>query len=832
MISDGLMIALSKIGFMAPDGRCKTFDASADGFGRGEGCSVIVLKRLADAIADGDRVLALIRGSAVNQDGHSTVLAAPNGLAQQAVIREALANAQLEPGRIGFVEAHGTGTALGDPIEVEALAATVGVAGPGASPCLLGAAKANIGHLEAAAGVTGVIKSVLVLQHEAIPPQVHFQALNPHISLAGSRFQIPTRLTPWPSGGQPRCIATSGFGVGGTNAHVILEEAPPLPAEAATDAPTGPFLLPLSAQSPAALRALAERWLDFLPEDAGRLSAACAAAGERRSHYDHRFAAVAGTADEMRVRLRSFLDQAPPSGWASGRRPEAGPARLAFVFGGQGQQWVGMGRELLSSEPVFRAALGDIDRRFRAHLPWSLLDELAAPAERSRLDQTEVAQPVIFAVQVALAAQWAAWGIAPDGVVGHSIGEIAALHVAGMLTLDDAVRIVAHRGRVMQRATGHGAMAAIGLDEAQRARTAARPTALGCRSRRSTVRAALSSPATWSALDEALRALEHRVRLVSAPAGQLCLPQRADGAAGERLSRGARQRHRRRCDGSPSIRPSAAACCRADQVDAGSLPTTCDSLCASPPRSMRCSPMGSRLSSRSAPILSSAARSRNAPPIATRRRCNWRRSGAAGQSVRVCCCRAPACTPRCVCPTGRASTVVLLTLSTSLSIRGSTSVTGCGNALRAPVSQVAPGLSESLGRRLPIAGSSVFEMRWPARRARVARRSSRRRPADHAGHGDARVSARWQPPRHSGTEDVEVTDFTVHQALVLDEADEATTTWQVVAQEPIDAEVAVSLHCSLDGAEASRWQKVAGARVRRVGPASRDDLHGRAGADR
>ncbi|MCB1630178.1 MAG: SDR family NAD(P)-dependent oxidoreductase [Sinobacteraceae bacterium] len=467
MVSDGLMIALSKVGFMAPDGRCKTFDATADGFGRGEGCSVIVLKRLADAIADGDRVLAVVRGSAVNQDGHSTVLAAPNGLAQQALIREALTNAQLDGSRIGYVEAHGTGTALGDPIEVEALAATVGQPAPGAGTCWMGAAKANIGHLEAAAGVTGVVKSVLVLQHDAIPPQVHFTALNPHISLAGTRLAVPTQLTPWKPGALPRCIGTSGFGVGGTNAHVILEEAPHLGGTESVEWASAPWLLPLSAQSPAALRAVASRWIDFLGTSPVPLPALCATAGERRSHYDHRLAVVAGSVDEMRIRLQAFVDGGHPTGFATGRCPIAAAVRVAFVFSGQGQQWLGMGRELLQCEPVFREALADVDARLRRHVEWSLLDELAAPEARSRLDDTEVAQPAIFAVQFALVALWASWGIRPDGVVGHSIGDITALQVAGILSLEEAVRIVVQRARAMQRATGRGLMAAVGLTEAE-----------------------------------------------------------------------------------------------------------------------------------------------------------------------------------------------------------------------------------------------------------------------------------------------------------------------------------------------------------------------------
>ncbi|MEP7311632.1 MAG: type I polyketide synthase [Pseudomonadota bacterium] len=466
MITPDLMISLSKIGFMAPDGRCKTFDAAADGFGRGEGCGVIVLKRLADAIAGGDRVLALVRGSAVNQDGRSTVLAAPNGLAQQALIREALANAQVAPQSIGYIEAHGTGTTLGDPIEVEALAATVGVKVEGAGECYLGAAKANLGHLEAAAGVTGVIKSVLMLRHQAIPRQVHFRALNPHISLDGSRLRIPTSLVPWPRGQLPRRIGTSGFGVGGTNAHVVLEEAPLLPPVATSQSRDAVHLLPLSARTEPALKALAQRWIDFLPNSLPSVADLCASAGERRSHYEHRLGVVGNDKDGLRAQLQGWVTGDPASPLASGFVPADSSRRIAFVFSGQGPQWFGMGRELAAQEPAFNAALDDMDKRFAAIAGWSLLEQLAAGESQSRLQETQIAQPCLFAIQVALCALWRSWGIEPGAVVGHSIGELAALHVSGALSLDEALRVVWERARHMQRATGKGGMAAVRLSEA------------------------------------------------------------------------------------------------------------------------------------------------------------------------------------------------------------------------------------------------------------------------------------------------------------------------------------------------------------------------------
>jgi acyl transferase domain-containing protein/NADPH:quinone reductase-like Zn-dependent oxidoreductase/acyl carrier protein len=462
MLAPEMMIAMSKVGFMSPTGRCRTFDSLADGFIRGEGCGVVVLKRLADAIADNDPVLAVVRGSAINQDGHSTVLAAPNGLAQQALVRTALANAQIAPERVGFVETHGTGTPLGDPIEVEALAATVGAPRADGSLCYLGSAKANLGHLEAAAGVAGLIKATLALQHGEIPRQPHYTKLNPHLSFAGTALAVADRHLPWPAGPMPRVAGVSGFGVGGTNAHVVVEEAPALPAPAATDSADEPRLLPLSAQSPAALQALAERWAEFLPASTESVARIAATAGARRSHYDHRLALVGRTCEQLADQLRAFA-AGEETTLAVGRRPRGGSPRLAFVFSGQGPQSALMGRELAEREPAFREALNEVDARFRQLAGWSVAEAIAEPAETSRLQETEVAQPAIFAVQVALARLWESWGVRPDAVVGHSIGELAALHVAGVLSLDDAVRIVWHRGRIMQRATGNGRMTAAGL---------------------------------------------------------------------------------------------------------------------------------------------------------------------------------------------------------------------------------------------------------------------------------------------------------------------------------------------------------------------------------
>lgn len=469
MLTPDFMIALSKVGFISPTGRCRTFDADADGFIRGEGCGMIVLKRLSDAIADGDRVLAVIRGSSVNQDGHSTVLSAPNGLAQQELLRSALVNAQLTADRVGYVEAHGTGTPLGDPIEVEALAATIGRPRADGGVCYLGSAKANIGHLEAAAGIAGLIKATLMLHRGEIPRQPNFRRPNPHLSLDRTCLLIADQHRAWPSDGRPRVAGVSGFGVGGTNAHVLVEEAPDLGADAQHPAHGETTLLPVSARSAGALRAMAERWAERLDAATEPLADLAAAAGARRSHHDHRLAVVGATCSEVARDLRRFVDGDPAPTSAVGRRPSTGSARIAFVFSGQGPQWPTMGRELLEREPVYARALGDVDACIRDLAGWSVRESIELPEAQSRLGETEFAQPAIFATQVALAALWSSWGIEPDIVVGHSVGELAAFVSAGVLSLEEAARIVVHRGRIMQRATGLGRMMSAALDPSEAA---------------------------------------------------------------------------------------------------------------------------------------------------------------------------------------------------------------------------------------------------------------------------------------------------------------------------------------------------------------------------
>lgn len=448
---------------LSPEGRCRTFDAGANGFVRGEGAGVIILKRLADARRDGDRIWAVVRGSAVNQDGRSSGLTAPNGLSQKALIEQALASARVSPSEITCIEAHGTGTPLGDPIEMEALLSVLGQPRADGSSCAVGSVKTNLGHLEAAAGIAGLMKVVLSLWHERIPRHLHFQTLNPHIVLRGSPFVIPTQELPWPATDTPRRAGVSSFGLSGTNAHVITEEAP---REAAT-APSGAsraYVLPLSARSPQALKAQAERHrAHLLSHPAHSLRDLCFTASVRRSHLPHRLAAIGTTHAELAQALAAFCEGESLVNLVHGQAAGEGRPRVVFVFPGQGSQWLGMGRTLLTEEPVFHSAMLACDQAIRNESGWSLLEALAAEEGSSRLSSIEVVQPALFAMAVALSALWRSWGVSPDAVVGHSMGEVAAAHVAGALRLEDAVRIICRRSRLLARLSGRGEMALVDL---------------------------------------------------------------------------------------------------------------------------------------------------------------------------------------------------------------------------------------------------------------------------------------------------------------------------------------------------------------------------------
>lgn len=463
MLSPVFHIASSKLGTISPDGLCKTFDTAADGYGRGEGCGVIMLKRLADATADGDRILAVVRGSAVNQDGKSNGLTAPNGLAQERVIRDALDRAGLRPDEIDYIEVHGTGTSLGDPIEVEAIGRVMADR-PADRPVVLGTVKSNIGHLEAAAGIAGLIRAVQCMRHGEIPAHLHLDNPSDHIPWGQYPFRVVTQHTPWPASAAPRRAGVSSFGFSGTNAHVILEEAPaPAAPSAAADRA---MVLPLSARTPDGLKELARRWRDWLGTPGATLADAATTAAAGRSHMAQRLALVGRTREEVVAGLDSYVEGKPGRGIALGTVGNGRP-KVAGLFTGQGSQYPGMGRDLYLGEPVFRDAIDAVDAAIGDRLGRRLVDLLyGEDASDAELQQTGFAQPAIFAIELALYRLWESWGIVPDIVCGHSIGEYAAAHVAGILSFADAVDMVCERGRLMQSLPAGGAMAAVFAAEA------------------------------------------------------------------------------------------------------------------------------------------------------------------------------------------------------------------------------------------------------------------------------------------------------------------------------------------------------------------------------
>ena len=455
-------VCFEQWGMMAPDGRCKTFDAAADGFVRGEGCGILVLKRLRDALADGDPVLAVVRGSAVNQDGRSSGLTVPNGPAQQAVLRRALDVAGVAPDAVQYFEAHGTGTTLGDPIEIEAMGAVLGRGRGPDDTLVIGSVKTNIGHLESASGIAGVIKVVLAMQHGEIPPNLHFSEPSPKIPWPAFPVVVPTARTEWPEVDGHRLAGVSGFGFSGTNAHVVLESAPaPGVPSPVNDGPAA-NVLTLSARTETALRRLAGRTANWLTEHPDlALADACATANTGRAHLAQRAAVVAGSSAQLAERLALLAEGtlAPGVVAARARRP-----RLAFLFTGQGAQYAGMARGLYDAEPVFRAAIDRVAALMAPLLDVALLDVLFAEPgtdQAALLDQTGYTQPALFAVEHALAELLGAWGVEPDVLLGHSVGEVVAATVAGVLTLEDAVRLIVARGRLMQALPAGGAMTAI-----------------------------------------------------------------------------------------------------------------------------------------------------------------------------------------------------------------------------------------------------------------------------------------------------------------------------------------------------------------------------------
>ncbi|SNS93901.1 Acyl transferase domain-containing protein [Actinoplanes regularis] len=448
MATPGAFTEFSRQRGLGQDGRCKPFAAAADGTGWGEGVGVLLLERLSEALAKGHNVLAVIRGSAVNQDGASNGLSAPNGPAQRRVIRAALENAGLRPSDVDAVEAHGTGTTLGDPIEAQALLATYGQDRAGGEPLWLGSLKSNIGHAMAAAGVGGVIKMIMAMRHGTLPQSLHIDEPTPQVDWDSGAVELLTAARDWPAVDRPRRAGVSSFGISGTNAHLILEQAPPLvEAEREVGAPVVPWVV--SAKSVGALDGQVER-LIAAAEQAEPVDVARSLVSSR-AVFGHRVVAVGSSAEELVAGLRAAV----PVEAVAGRGP-------VFVFPGQGAQWVGMALALVEESPVFAAALAECAQALSAHVDWDLY---AALADEQLLARVDVVQPVSFAVHVALARLWESVGVRPAAVVGHSQGEIAAAHVAGLLSLAEAARVVAVRSRVLTVLAGTGLMASVGLPE-------------------------------------------------------------------------------------------------------------------------------------------------------------------------------------------------------------------------------------------------------------------------------------------------------------------------------------------------------------------------------
>ncbi|UCH95826.1 MAG: aminotransferase class III-fold pyridoxal phosphate-dependent enzyme, partial [Candidatus Aminicenantes bacterium] len=461
LVSPHQFVHFSQLNVLSKDGTCKTFDEKADGFGRGEGCGVVVLKRLTEARKDNDNILAIIKGSAVNQDGASAGFTAPNGIAQQEVIYKALENSDVSPGSVDYIETHGAGTPLGDPIEIGAIREVYGKTRTMDNPVLVGSVKTNIGHLEGAAGTAGLIKTVLSLQHQTIPPHLHVSTPNPLIDWEHIPVKITTGLTPWQRNETPRKAGISGFGFTGTNAHVIIEEAAKM-AEPSPGMRRPVHMLNLSAKSEKALAELAGLYRGYLSQSSlPGLDDICYTASIGRSHFNCRFSGLGKSPGEINQKLAAFLSNPLQSIYANTRNQEL-DKRIVFLFTGQGSQYVGMAKELVETEPVFKAELERCDRLFYKHIKASIVELLYSTGSTDeKVSEAIHAQPIIFSIEYALSKLWQSWRVEPALVMGHSIGEYAAACTAGVLTLEDAVKLVALRGKLMQSAKEQGQMVGI-----------------------------------------------------------------------------------------------------------------------------------------------------------------------------------------------------------------------------------------------------------------------------------------------------------------------------------------------------------------------------------
>ena len=467
MLKPEYTISMCKGKYLAPDGRCKAFDASGDGYGRGEGAGMIVLKRLEDARRDKDRIYAVVRATGANQDGATPGISVPSFESQVSLLREVYGRAGVEPATVGYIEAHGTGTAVGDPIEARALGTVLSEGRTAGHPCLIGSVKTNIAHLEAAAGVAGTMKAILSVYHGQVPPSLHFRNPNPNIDFEGLQLRVPTGLTPWPTnGGAPRRAGVNSFGYGGTNGHILLESTAEEAWEAVPVAgPEGPLCFPISGRAVEAVRQLAGRYAEALEGglSGARLADISHTLCLRRSAHERRAALTAASREELLERLKALRAGNVEVSSAAGA-PDAGPC---FVYTGMGPQWWGMGKELYAEGGVFRRTVDELGEFFAGFSDLDLVAELRRDEQSSRATQTRYAQPLNFAVQVGLTRLLAECGIRPGCIVGHSVGEVSAAAVSGALSLEDAAKVSFHRGRLQSSVAGSGGMLAVGLSEAE-----------------------------------------------------------------------------------------------------------------------------------------------------------------------------------------------------------------------------------------------------------------------------------------------------------------------------------------------------------------------------
>lgn len=463
ILAPDVSIAGTQSGMLSTDGRCRAFDAAAGGIGRGEGCGIVVLKRLSDAIADGDRILAQIRGSAVNNDGPSSGFFVPNGLAQQKVIRQALANGLVEPGQVQYIEAHGTGTSLGDPIEVSALSEVF----RDTQGLLLGSVKTNVGHLESAAGIAGLIKVILAMQHGQLPASLHCQEPSPHIAWEASPVRVVKGQTKWAGRDGVRIAGVSSFGASGTNSHLVLEGPPPAPEEhLAAERPW--HILRLSARSEGALRTLAARFAKQIAETDDRCADICYTANTGRGKFCENLTVVAASNASLSEALFQVA-AGEPDDRVRRSKTQNKSGKVACLFTGQGAQYADMGLALYRSQPVFAAALDRCTMLLAEHMEVPLLDVLYGEEKDTLIHQTQYTQPAMFALEVALLALWRSWGIEPQAVMGHSVGEYVAAYAAGVFSLEDGLKLISARGRLMQELPGNGAMIVV-LDSVENVR--------------------------------------------------------------------------------------------------------------------------------------------------------------------------------------------------------------------------------------------------------------------------------------------------------------------------------------------------------------------------